>query len=214
LSTAIDPTRQILGALLAVSRTTKLGGRRLTEREQRNLEIFFGRKLAMGKVRVHAHVVPGEFAVCIDNRVFFPRCRYREDFGIERPDDPASSSDGDKMDLAWLVHECCHAWQFQAKVGRYRWYKALLEHIQYGAAVYDYDINEKDCLTDYRFEQQGQIVQDYAWLYLRAGHHPGGALADRYRMVIACSLPVPHAVTAPPMRKRSLPDWRRELTTY
>src|SRR5262245_40890366 len=89
----------------------------------------------------------GDSAVCIDNDVFLPTAFYRSDFGIAHPDVPASTSREDKEALAWLIHECCHAWQFQAKVRRYHWYKALLEHIKFGSAAYDYDIGEKNCFS-------------------------------------------------------------------
>jgi hypothetical protein len=211
-----DPTQEVLDELLAARRGARrsLMGRRLTAGEKRNLEIFFGNAIAVARVRLHSHVFSREAAFCLDNHVFFPRPFYRADFSIAQPDDPASSSDRDKQDLAWLIHECCHVWQFQAEVRRYRWYKALLEHVEYGPTVYSYDLDEKDCLTDYRFEQQGQILQDYAWLYLQEGRHPGGAQADRYRAVLGCLLPTMDVTSARQARKRTLPAWRRVLARY
>ena len=186
--------------------------RRLTGTEQSNLRLFFGDALDSTKVRLHTHTFSKDTAFCIDNRIFFPKPLFKADFGLSDPQNPGSSTDDDKVNLAWLFHECCHAWQFQNKVRGYRWYKALLEQIKYGDATYDYDIEEKDCFADYRFEQQGQILQDYVYWYLLEGTHPQGA--QRFRTVLACSLPIGPSVAAPATIDRRLPDWRKRLTRY
>lgn len=216
MRSTVDPTQEILGELLATSpgSSRRLRGRPLTAGEWDNLRLFFGNALTLSKVRVHSHPFSKDGAFCIDNHVFFPRAFYRPDFSITQPGDPASSSNDDKRDLAWLVHECCHVWQFQRKVRRYRWYKALLEHIQYGDTVYLYDIDERDCLAAFRFEQQGQIIQDYAWWYLSAGGHPGGSLMDRYRTVLGCSIPTPDVISTRPSRRKGLRAWSRILCRY
>ncbi len=163
---------------------------------------------------MHVHLFSASAAFCLGNHIFFPRRCYRPDFSIAEPDVPASSSPGDKHDLAWLIHECCHVWQFQAKVRNYHWYKALLEHIAFGRAVYDYDIHQMDCLADYRFEQQGQIVQDYAWSFLENGGHPGGTRAERYRTVMRRSLPLANVTATRRFHKRAPSLWRRVLARW
>jgi hypothetical protein len=61
--------------------------------------------------------------------------------------------------MSLLVHEMCHVWQFQRL--NYRWYKAGIEHIKYGTSAYVYHISDHKKLTDFRFEQQGDIMADY-----------------------------------------------------
>lgn len=101
-------------------------------------------------------------AMVVDNSISFRERFYSEDF----TQNPRQNL------LALLAHEACHVWQFQNL--HYFWAKAVLEHLWYRKRVYDYLPKENTILTDYRFEQQGKIVQDYV-----QGNHPQRELLER-----------------------------------
>lgn len=101
-------------------------------------------------------------AMVVDNSISFKEKFYSDDF----------SKTPRRNLLALLAHETCHVWQFQNL--RYRWPQAVLEHLRYRGRVYDYQPRENTILTDYRFEQQGKIVQDYV-----GGKHPQHELLGR-----------------------------------
>jgi hypothetical protein len=86
-------------------------------------------------------------AIVFDNTIVFTKKSYKEDFSLNL------------NSMALLVHEVCHVWQFQNL--NYRWYKAGIEHLKFGKSTYIYSIANKTKLTDFRFEQQGEIVADY-----------------------------------------------------
>lgn len=89
--------------------------------------------------------------VVIDNHIHVPECAWREDFSL--PVVPPV-----------LFHEVTHVWQFQNRhlkeLKNYWWGMAGLEHILH-KNPYLYKISDGSRLTNYRFEQQGKIVQDY-----------------------------------------------------
>jgi len=209
--TSMPQTRDATGELIAEwSGTAKgvtrgLRGRRLSPGEKTILEIFFGGKLNADKVRMHANHMPGAWAMCLDNHIFFSKSMYRSDF---------AAATADVSGLALLVHECCHVWQYQRKIRNYRWYKALVEQLQFGSKVYDYGIDEHDCLVDFRFEQQGAILQDYAGWYLGLGGHPAGPLAARFRHVIGCALPMKEPAEGQTLRRGRFPATKRVLARY
>jgi hypothetical protein len=66
-----------------------------------------------------------------------------------------------------LFHEAGHVWQFhnrtRPELKNYWWGLAALEHLQF-RNPYSYHPTQGSALTDYRFEQQGQIIQDYIQL--------------------------------------------------
>ena len=86
-------------------------------------------------------------AIVFDNTIVFTERSYKDDF-----------STGIKS-MALLVHEICHVWQYQNL--NYRWYKAGIEHLKFGKSTYLYNIASRKKLTDFRFEQQGEIMADY-----------------------------------------------------
>jgi len=86
-------------------------------------------------------------AIVFDNTVVFTKRSYKDDF---------SETTGS---MALLVHEICHVWQYQNL--NYRWYKAGIEHIKFKKSTYLYNIADQKKLTDFRFEQQGEIMADY-----------------------------------------------------
>lgn len=85
--------------------------------------------------------------IVFDNTIIFTKKSYKEDFSLNI------------SDMAFLVHEMCHVWQYQNL--NYRWYKAGLEHLRFGKQTYKYNISEQKKLTEFRFEQQGEIMADY-----------------------------------------------------
>ncbi len=101
-------------------------------------------------------------AMVVDNSISFRERFYSDDF----TQNPKQNL------LALLAHEACHVWQFQNL--HYFWAKAVLEHLWYRKRVYDYQPQENTILTDYRFEQQGKIIQDYV-----QGNHPQHGLLGR-----------------------------------
>lgn len=202
-----DSTSEMIAELSAASPAAMGGvkGRLLSPAEQQKVEIFFGGKLNPSKVRIHANHLPGDWAMVLRNHIFFSKSTYRSDFAATPVDIAA---------LALLVHECAHVWQYQQRVRKYHWYKALVEQIQYGQKAYDYNIDEKDCLIDFRFEQQGAILQYYAHWYFGLGGHPAGALAARYRQVIGCSLPLKGLAKGQNLRSGRTPPPNRRLARY
>jgi hypothetical protein len=86
-------------------------------------------------------------AIVFDNTIVFTKKSYTEDFSKSI------------HEMALLVHEICHVWQYQNL--NYRWFKAGYEHIKYRHSTYTYFITDQKRLTDFRFEQQGEIMADY-----------------------------------------------------
>jgi hypothetical protein len=98
-------------------------------------------------------------AVGLANRVFFPQAIRT------RPEDLAA---GYLVDMAWLIHELTHAWQFQHSGLAYV-FRALVLHLRYGKELYDYGgadglrkskrVGKK--WRDFNPEQQGDIARHY-----------------------------------------------------
>jgi hypothetical protein len=153
-------------------------GRPLTSGEIRWLEEIFGSEIKYEKVRVRRGVLVGvgnrAEAITLDNLISFATNTYEDDFTANPLLDV----------LALLAHEITHVWQRQKRVRGYWWVKALFEHIKYGDTVYDYVPDGSKKLKDYRFEQQGQIVQDY--VMKRALHDPEADILER---IIRRSIP-------------------------
>ncbi len=92
-------------------------------------------------------------AIVFDNTIVFTERTYKDDFSLTT------------TSMALLVHEMCHVWQYQNL--NYRWYKAGMEHIKFGDSTYSYNIADHKKLSDFRFEQQGDIMADYFRLRLQ-----------------------------------------------
>ena len=72
---------------------------------------------------------------------------------------------GNLRDMAWLVHELTHAWQYQHTGWRYLW-KALAVQVHLGTAAYAYGGEEglnasTSGLFGFNVEQQADIARDY-----------------------------------------------------
>ncbi|RWM15687.1 hypothetical protein [Mesorhizobium sp.] len=89
--------------------------------------------------------------------------------------------------LARLAHEIMHVWQFQnSKITGYSFLRIAIERISLGEAAYDYKpLQPGRPFLAYRFEQQGQIVEDYV-VYA----HTNPAEAARYRRLISKALDI------------------------
>ena len=85
--------------------------------------------------------------IVFDNTIVFTARSYKDDFSVTTGS------------MALLIHEICHVWQYQNL--NYRWYKAGFEHLKFGKSTYLYTIKDQNKLTDFRFEQQGEIMADY-----------------------------------------------------
>jgi hypothetical protein len=81
-------------------------------------------------------------------------------------------------DLALLAHENIHVWQWEHyRLSHYTLAKVLWEHIHCGSHVYDYKITPGKKFLSYRYEQQGQMIQDYV-TYKCTGDPRATALAN------------------------------------
>lgn len=102
-------------------------------------------------------------AITLGNTVYFPRLIRTQ------PDDIAK----DLVDMAWLMHELTHVWQYQ-QVGWKYLYETLRVQSKLGMLAYDYTgkhgtkkkalraaQSEQRRLGDFNYEQQGDIARDY-----------------------------------------------------
>lgn len=126
--------------------------RRLNENELNILKLLYFNEIDYNKVlitneHIFSKLLKKYSGIVFDNTIVFTNKSYKDDFSKNT------------SDMALLVHEMCHVWQYQNL--NYRWYKAGLEHLKYRKNTYKYQISEHTKLTDYRFEQQGEILADY-----------------------------------------------------
>ena len=124
----------------------------------------------------------GADAMAIANTVYY-------DSDVYSPDFSKSAYDSDR----WLMaHELTHVWQWQnrAKTG-YSFTKVVSEHLKYGDAVYDYKLVNGKKFTEYRFEQQGEIVECYMKLRQLS---PDSPLTIRHEKLIRAEFPLDSVV--------------------
>lgn len=113
-------------------------------------------------------------AITVGNTAYFPRLLRT---------DPASLEAGELVDIAWLMHELTHVWQFQQVGWRYL-YETIRVQAQLGMEAYNYTGKHKSKklamrsaqqenkrFEDFNYEQQGDIVRDY-YFALRASDEP------------------------------------------
>jgi hypothetical protein len=94
-----------------------------------------------------SHLLKKFSAIVFDNTVVFTKKSYTDDFSKSI------------YEMSLLVHEMCHVWQYQNL--KYRWFNAGYEHVKFKDKTYEYRISDHTILTDFRFEQQGEIMADY-----------------------------------------------------
>lgn len=154
--------------------------RRLRPIEIREAESVFGSEIDYGRVWIHEHArwpnavarlgaavtrrkpPKGGNSVTIGENVYFPHPLRTEASHLE------ARIFGD---MAWLIHELTHVWQYRQRGLRYI-VEAVEKQIRLGPAAYDYrgatGLAEAAArhmsLADFNPEQQGDIVRDY---YLR-----------------------------------------------
>ena len=132
--------------------------RKLNNNELQLLKSLYFNEIDYNKVKLtNQHLFSKllkKYSVSVfDNTIVFTKKSYKDDF---------SKNIGS---MALLVHEMCHVWQYQNL--NYRWYKAGMEHLKFGKSTYSYNIADHKKLTDFRFEQQGEIMADYFRLIQR-----------------------------------------------
>lgn len=104
-------------------------------------------KVKLTNQHLFSHLLKKYSGIVFDNTVVFTKKSYKDDFSINTGS------------MALLIHEMCHVWQYQNL--NYRWIKAGIEHIKFGKSTCKYNIADHKKLTDFRFEQQGEIMADY-----------------------------------------------------
>lgn len=134
--------------------------RKLTKGEISLSKIIFKDSINYNKVMVHKHGYPGflgfqddQTAVTPNGDIYFTRKRFKTDF----------SQDQDFIQRHWIVHEMVHVWQYQLG---YNIIRHALDRI------YDYNLVNKNDISEFYMEQQGDIIADYC-MYL-AGYSAEG----------------------------------------
>lgn len=135
--------------------------RRLTEYETGEARRVFGDALDTGAVRVIERVrwLSSHQAVSLGPVICFGR---------------SLSTATSLVDMAWLVHELTHQWQYQRRGWRY--VPAALRALSRGVAAYEYTLTADARWKDYSVEQQAEIARDY-YLALRRGEDASAWLA-------------------------------------
>lgn len=129
--------------------------RQLTHGEKLIVESVFGETVNSSVVRIVRGgwlflFFPVITAYVIRNHIYVNAPYYKPDFSKE-----------ELVFRGVLVHEVMHVWQYQ-NLPSYHYLKAVLENMRYPVRCYEYgELDPKMPLTDFRYEQQGRIVQDY-----------------------------------------------------
>jgi len=114
--------------------------------------------------RIRSQAPPPANAVTLGTTIYFSRPLSIRTGGTQADD---------LNDMAWLVHELVHVWQFR-HLGWFYIPRALKVHLRGGSQPYDYGgagglrqaEREGRSLTDFNLEQQGDIARDF-YLHLR-----------------------------------------------
>lgn len=112
-------------------------------------------------------LLTGPGAITIGSKIYYRKNYYQANFvpAWPRP-----------LIVNWaslLAHEVTHVWQYQnRRVTGYSLSKIAMEHIRYRENVYHYNIVRGKKFLEYRFEQQGQIIQDWVTCRCMAPNSP------------------------------------------
>lgn len=114
--------------------------------------------LARATARLRQEPPPAHNAVTLGHRLFFSRSLYTG---------PGAAPAQRRSDLAWMIHELVHVWQFERLGGAALW-RLLRLHLRRGVDPYEYggaaglttDAAPKS-LSDFTLEQQAEIAHDY-----------------------------------------------------
>ncbi len=165
-----------------------MSGRGLTDHERGEAHKVFGGSIRYERVRIHegtrwTNLVakigakvnrepPPKWdnAVTLGNSSYFPRT-----LKSNPPPEGANSI----TDLAWIIHELTHVWQYQHTGAIYIW-RSLRVDLALGIRAYDYGGEQglRDArasgrrLADFNPEQQGDIARHY-YARLRHGQDAG-----------------------------------------
>lgn len=140
-------------------------GRPLAINEVAYFATIFGPHIDYSKIRiVRAYPIrePFRFAEAYTrgSTIYVSKLRYRKNYLRIAPEA------FDMDDIAVMVRELCHVWQYQKKINGFTFERLTKEHRQYRLDVYKYDKPPSGTIYDYRFEQQCKILFDY--VYVRA----------------------------------------------
>jgi hypothetical protein len=133
--------------------------RPLTPGEISLAKTVFGGSIDYAAVRLHdRRILPPVIqkknqAVAKGNDISFPRDAYSDDF----------SQEADAAKQSVFIHELVHVWQHQNKVlsTPREAVKEMLKHKFNYSKAYLHSLSAAKDLTDYGFEQQAAIIQDY-----------------------------------------------------
>ncbi|TFH34198.1 MAG: hypothetical protein E4G99_09970 [Anaerolineales bacterium] len=109
--------------------------------------------------RLHGEFPPSHNAITIGNHLYFP---------VGLSTDPAVDADIALGDMAWLIHELTHSWQYQQR-GIGSFFRAVGVQIRLGTHAYAYGwetgleqaLARGDAWADFNPEQQGEIARHY-----------------------------------------------------
>lgn len=150
--------------------------RNLSSRESIEAQLVFGASIAYERVAIIEEVdwpnwvgrigswlsrteAPRNNAVALGNKLYFPKLLLTDNSA-----DPVGSLN----DMAWLIHELTHVWQYQhfwlAYLPQVMW-----AHIRNGSETYNYGLKRGldgafergERLEDFNREQQGEIARHY-----------------------------------------------------
>ena len=115
--------------------------------------------IARAAARIAGRPAPTHNAVTLGNRMYFPlmlqtNVEHDEAFSLQ--------------DMAWVIHELTHAWQYQQQGWRSFW-EAFKVQIRLGPHAYDYGWEQGlnsarmrgESLFDFNPEQQGDIARHF-----------------------------------------------------
>jgi len=151
----------------------------MTPGEKEMAQSIYGNSIDYSKVDIKGGGIftIGGYARVIGNTIYFPSENYQEDF--------SKASLGLR---AFSIHEIMHIYQHQ-KDPTYKLLAVLLEHLL-NKDPYLYVLDENKKLSDYKFEQQAKIVQDYYTIKEQYGKNPTKEQQEelnKYRKIIESS---------------------------
>jgi len=125
--------------------------RGVTEGEVRIIQEYFGESVPYEQIRI-SQASSGKYVA----RTIGMKITY---LGAEYYSDDFSTTNAHRQSI--FLHEVMHIWQ-NVNIPSYSFIAAGLEHLNF-ADPYAYSLSRSKSLLSYRYEQQGQIIQDYAY---------------------------------------------------
>lgn len=154
--------------------------RRLSQVEIDEARLVFGTSLEYSRVVLHeaarwpdwiarlaariaGRPAPTHNAITIGNRIYFP---------LELQTPTENNGAVSLHDMAWLIHELTHVWQYQLEGWR-SWWDAFKAQIRLGPHAYDYGWEQGlnaarargESLFDFNPEQQGDIARHFYYRF-------------------------------------------------